>query len=117
MVSHGGGRHQYYLNEVQALKVLHYNTLFVIMNIPCVCMVKVAILLFTYRIQNTRWIAHFIHALLFLTVIVGTGTFLLMVFQCRPLNAVWNPTVKGKCISGEAYGNVSTAQGGTGSHL
>jgi len=113
MVSHGGGRHEYYLTEIQSQKVLQYNTLFAIMNIPCVCMVKVAILLFIYRIQNSKRIAYFIYALLFLTIFVGVGTFFLMVFQCVPLNALWDHTVKGQCISRESYGHVSIAQGGT----
>jgi len=111
MVANGGGRHQYYLTKMQGQKVLQYNTLFAICNVPCVCLVKVAILLFIYRLQNSKRIAYFIHVLLFLTITVGLGTFLLMVFQCVPLNALWDHTVEGSCISREDYGDVSVAQG------
>ncbi|KAF2474424.1 uncharacterized protein BDR25DRAFT_157587, partial [Lindgomyces ingoldianus] len=111
MVSHGAGRHRYYLTREQTAKVLQYNTLFAAMNIPCVCLVKTSILLFIYKVQNSKRVARFIYVLLALTISVGLGTSIFIWLQCIPFNALWNPRVKGKCISRKVYGKVSVFQG------
>ncbi|KAF2469084.1 uncharacterized protein BDR25DRAFT_356857 [Lindgomyces ingoldianus] len=95
MVSHGAGRHRYYLTREQAAKVLQYNTPFAAMNI-----------LFT----------RFIYVLLALTISMRLGTPIFIWPQCIPFNALWNPRATGKCISRKVYGRVSVFQGGKITH-
>ncbi|KAF2793898.1 hypothetical protein K505DRAFT_194204, partial [Melanomma pulvis-pyrius CBS 109.77] len=111
MVSHGAGRHQNNLTTGEVAQILRFNTLFTAMHIPCVCLIKTSILIFVLRVQNSKWVAGLIYALLALTILVGLGTSIFIWFQCVPFDAVWNPLVKGKCISRKVYGKVGVFHG------
>ncbi|KAF2870131.1 hypothetical protein BDV95DRAFT_595687 [Massariosphaeria phaeospora] len=100
----------YYLSKEQSAMVLKYNTLFAAMNVPGVCLVKTSILVFILRLQASRRMALTVYGLLLYTIVVGGGISIFMWVQCVPFNALWDKSVKGTCISREAYSKVSIAQ-------
>jgi L-cystine uptake protein TcyP (sodium:dicarboxylate symporter family) len=113
MVKEGAGQHQKYLSGPQIENVIKWNTAYELFNIPCVCLVKLSILLFILRIDNTRRLRVIVWTVIGVLILTNLATELAIAFQCIPLNALWDEKVEGKCIGGVAIGRVGYGQGGT----
>lgn len=101
MVSVGVGRHLRYLSEPEfaVLQVVRWNTYYQIVNVIGAFTTKLSISLFILRIKSDRKLkAAVIIVMAFLAVstlvtVITAGT------QCIPLNKLWNPDMKGHCVS------------------
>ena len=69
---------------------------------PVVCLTKVSILLQLERIFIPDRRSHdyrIVQALIWLNVLFFTACFFLEVFSCVPREALWDPSVTGKCVN------------------
>jgi len=112
MVNAGAGRHQKHLTLPQIEDVIKWNTAYELFNIPCVCFVKLSILLFILRIDSSKKLRVIVWTLAGVLIFTNLATELAIAFQCIPLNALWDETVKGKCIGAVAIARVGYFQGG-----
>ncbi|KAM5466509.1 hypothetical protein MauCBS54593_005766 [Microsporum audouinii] len=94
----GLGRRQVYLEKSQLIQIFKYTWLSQPFHIMCINWGKVSAMLFIIRIieRAKHQVRYFYAAIAFLTV-VNTGCVGIIVGQCRPPDAFWNPLIKGKC--------------------
>ncbi|EEQ35660.1 uncharacterized protein MCYG_08479 [Microsporum canis CBS 113480] len=94
----GLGRRQVYLEKSQLIQIFKYTWLSQPFHIMCINWGKVSAMLLIIRIieRAKHQVRYFYAAIAFLTV-VNTGCVGIIVGQCRPPDAFWNPLIKGKC--------------------
>ncbi|MCJ1463031.1 hypothetical protein MMC07_001635 [Pseudocyphellaria aurata] len=90
-------RHQYYLTPHQISQVVERNIWYSIQNVLSLCLVKIAICLFILQIQAGRALRLAIWSVIVGLTVVNLSFVAVLVTRCRPLKAVWNPQVHGKC--------------------
>ncbi|KAI0159976.1 hypothetical protein GGR52DRAFT_563791 [Hypoxylon sp. FL1284] len=101
MVATGAGHHLYELPEPEqaALTLLKWNSIYQVLNVIGAFGTKLSIGIFLLRLKNSRrfrWVIWMFLTPLAVTTLVVVFTVLL---QCIPLQALWTPAVKGRCIS------------------
>ncbi|KAL3425733.1 integral membrane family protein [Phlyctema vagabunda] len=99
-VHYGAGRHvKYIVPASNVTKGLHLNFVTQPLCVIALCLAKVSIGLFLFRLTPSHRYSVFILCLITLTVLSATGNLLTVFFQCRPLAFTWDATVPGgKCI-------------------
>ncbi|MCJ1283108.1 hypothetical protein MMC26_002435 [Xylographa opegraphella] len=96
----GLGRHVVYLGnpELDSLQVLKYNTFFQVDNVLCTFMTKVSISLYILRIKNNRPTRIVLVVGNVLNGLATLATIIVLCLSCIPLDALWDPSVHGKCL-------------------
>ena len=115
LIHHGMGRHMYYLQmEDLALAGLYFHLAEILYHV-CTALIKVSACLFLLRImaRGTSRILHwFLYSLMVMMVILCIAVGLVILLQCIPVEAGWDPRIKGKCLSYERILGVGYALGG-----
>lgn len=84
--------------------VLKFTTIYTITNVVGTNMVRISMLIFILRIQNSKRLKHMIWAMMTLNSMVTIATFATLAAQCIPLQRFWDPSVPGTCLpTGSAY--------------
>lgn len=101
LVQAGGGRHIVCLPPGQIYPVLKWSTLAQICNVIGIGFVKISVCLCVLRIidRARQRLSQFLWILI---AFVATSHFvqmLIFLIQCRPMQAIWDPNVKGTCFS------------------
>ncbi|KAI1452442.1 hypothetical protein F4805DRAFT_462737 [Annulohypoxylon moriforme] len=114
MVEIGAGYHLFELAdpEAAALLLLKWNSIYQVLNVIGAFFTKLSIGIFILRLKNSRNIRLAIWLFLTplaLTTLVVVFTVLL---QCLPLEALWTPSIKGRCISQSVPLTASYVQSG-----
>jgi len=102
-LDHGGGRHTYYLQLPQAIESSKYVDLAQLFLIIITCITKVSICLFLIRIPNSKRLIHFLYVLMGALILVNGLCAIVYILQCRPFQALYDPTVTGQCWSIQIY--------------
>jgi len=55
-----------------------------------VCLIKVSICLFILRFKRTGWLKWFLYVMMAGLIITNASCIVVLLAQCRPLNAYWN---------------------------
>lgn len=107
---YGHGRHIYYVslaNAQVALKLLYVDE---IVSLFAICFVKVSVALFLLRIGNLRrWLRMALIANTLFLVGSTIAFAIILLIQCRPVNANWNllAKAKAKCLSADTLVDIS----------
>ena len=101
MYNPGVGKHIFCLPTENVEEVLKWSTLTQMVEVITIAVVKISVCLLVLRVieKAERRISQFLWALMGFVVASHFAAFLLYVLQCRPLAAVWNPSVHGTCYS------------------
>lgn len=99
-VNSGAGKHGYDLADplTQIPNVIKWNTAYQIDNVICVNLIKISILLFVLRIPNSKKVTYLIYFVMFFMSVVNIVTVVAIASQCRPLEKLWRPTIRGHCF-------------------
>lgn len=102
LVVKGTGRHMYYLSIEHIVSAGLYFRIEEIIYILATVMVKCSVCLFLLRImtrgtnERLRW---FLYSLMAIMALLSVPTAIVILVQCIPLAAGWDPRVKGRCQS------------------
>ena len=118
MIVHGVGRHMYYLTMEEIVHAGLYLLIVQILYILATALVKCSACLFLLRImargtsQQLRW---FLYVLMAVMALLSFITVVVILFQCTPPTAQWDPRVKGTCRSypqrlGIGYAQIGKSQ-------
>lgn len=102
MVDNGVGRHMYYLSIEHIVNAGLYFRIVEIIYIIATVMVKCSVCLFLLRVMargTSKWLCWFLYNLMAIMAVLSIATALVILIQCMPLAAGWDPRVKGKCRS------------------
>jgi hypothetical protein len=118
-VTHGTGRHIYYVGFINECITLEWNVLSQLAIVPATAVVRISILLLILRIQNSKrwlWAIWFIIALNIVSTIMGEVT---IAVKCVPIQADWQPQLaqSAHCMQVESFYAVLYANGGELLHL
>ncbi len=99
-IQEGLGRHIFCLPPVQARHSLLWSLLAQAQNILGLCLVKLSICCRVLRVIDrvSRTLRIFIWILIAITIASHLDLLLMSLLDCIPLSAVWDASVKGKCI-------------------
>ena len=82
------------------------------MLIIITCLTKVSICFFVLRIPTDEKLIRFLYVFIASLFVVNGATAIVLLAQCRPLEALWNPEMKGDCWSIKVYLYIGYLQGG-----
>ncbi|KAL8779774.1 MAG: hypothetical protein Q9203_001194 [Teloschistes exilis] len=101
LVEAGGGRHIVCLPPGQIYPVLKWSTIAQVCNVIGIGFVKISVCLYVLRIidRTRRRLAQFLWLLIAVVAASHSAQVLIFLLQCRPIQAMWDPTVKGTCFS------------------
>lgn len=111
-VSHGLGRHVYYLSQEQIMHTLYYSTILQPIGIAAYCLPKLAVVILIISLMGTTkrgvFALHSVIAIFFITSALSA----IMIFaQCNPPNHLWHPWEPAKCLPSYVLKNVSYVGG------
>lgn len=111
-VSHGLGRHIYYLSQEQIMHTLYYSTILQPIGIAAYCLPKLAVVILIISLIDTTkrgvFALYSVIAILFVT----SALFAIMLFaQCNPPNHLWHPWEPAKCLPSYVLKNVTYVGG------
>lgn len=97
----GGGKHIYCLPPGQIYPVLKWSLLAQVCNVLGIGLVKISVCLCVLRLidRARRRLSQFLWVLVAFVAASHSVQVLIFLLQCRPLNALWDPKVKGTCFS------------------
>ena len=97
----GVGRHIFCVTPKNISETLKWSTWAQIVEVIALAFVKISVCLFILRVidKTSKRIGQFLKLLIIAVVICHIVPLLLYVLQCRPLQAVWNRQIQGKCYS------------------
>ncbi|CAL8577739.1 hypothetical protein XPA_003558 [Xanthoria parietina] len=101
LVQTGGGKHILCLPPGQIYPVLKWSLLAQVCNVVGIGLVKISVCLCVLRLidRARRRLSQFLWVLIGIVAVSHVIQVLIFLLQCRPLNALWNPKVKGTCFS------------------
>ncbi|KAL8840208.1 MAG: hypothetical protein Q9170_001415 [Blastenia crenularia] len=101
MVREGGGRHISCLPLGQIYPLLKWTLFAQIFNVLGIGLVKISVCLCVLRLidRARRRLSQFLWVLVAFVAASHFVQVLIFLLQCRPLNALWDPKVEGKCFS------------------
>ncbi|KAL8978435.1 MAG: hypothetical protein Q9205_005972 [Flavoplaca limonia] len=101
LVHSGGGKHISCLPTGQIYPVLKWSLLAQVSNVLGIGLVKISVCLCVLRLidRARRRLSQFLYALIAIVAVSHLIQVLIFLVQCRPLNALWNPKLKGTCFS------------------
>jgi hypothetical protein len=100
--SWGAGKHQWNVSIADLSRILRYVNLVQVLYNPAMFFAKFCLLLQVQRIfciaqrNFTFWA---IQILIIANALIYTSVLFAFVFACSPREAIWNPNIKGKCMS------------------
>lgn len=105
--AHGGARHTYYLTPHQMQLAIEYNWISNVLIVVPLCTGKISVALLLQRLlpptaKWQRWLLHFISGSLAAIIVFVV---LVILCQCRPVESLWDPNVKGACWDPDIVGN------------
>ena len=109
-VSYGLGQHRADLSIEQYRNFLKYYYLDTAQFFLALATCKISICLFLLRLSQFNKLRRTLYGLIAFLIITHLALFFLEVFQCIPVNKVWNLGVPGKCMSEQAIMNILIAQ-------
>lgn len=101
-VQHGLGRHMYYLPLQNIVDVGLYYHCIEVLYVLTTAVVKISACLFLLRIMargTTKILRLFLYILMGILLVLCVGTAIVILIQCIPIQAGWDPRIKGKCWS------------------
>lgn len=110
-VSYGLGQHRIDLSVEQYSNFLKYYYLDTAQFFIALATCKISICLFLLRLSQFNKIKRILYGLIVFLVVTHLALFFLNVFQCSPVDRVWNLDDPGKCFSEEMVMNILIAQG------
>ncbi|KAL8788441.1 MAG: hypothetical protein Q9213_001664 [Squamulea squamosa] len=101
LVQTGAGKHIYCLPRGQIYPVLKWSLLAQVCNVLGIGLVKISVCLCVLRLidRARRRLSQFLWVMIIIVAVSHLIQALIFLVQCRPLNALWNPKVKGTCFS------------------
>ena len=112
----GFGRHIYYLDIAQVIRFGKLRFISEILTNLVICAVKISVSLFLLRIGGLRrWLKVSLYVTIVLLVSSTSATIIILLVQCRPIAANWDPMVKrtARCLSKFSLTDVSYCSAGT----
>lgn len=103
-VHHGAGRHFYYVPQKDASAIVMINHLLEFQNITNTLLIKLSACCFILRIllgANNKIIKRCIFVLMGWMTVISLLTIFMILFECIPVEAAWDPTIKGTCSNGK----------------
>lgn len=86
--------------DIDVVAVDYYAYLFELFYNPVLALVKASVLVLLLRLgghkRSIRWAIHLLNAT---NAMLAIAIFLVTLFKCIPIDAVWEPTVKGRCVN------------------
>ena len=111
-VYYGLGRHKYFFKPDHYIGFLKYNYLDWCQVFLTLAISKIAVCLFLLRISKfDRW-RNFLYGMIAFLILTHLPLTFLFIFQCRPVNKVWDTQVPGDCWSKETMEIIIIVQGG-----
>lgn len=110
-ISYGLGQHRVDLSVEQYRNFLKYYYLDTAQFFIALATCKISICLFLLRLSQFNKVKRVLHGLIVFLVVTHLALFFLTVFQCSPVDKVWNIDDPGKCFSEEMVMNILIAQG------
>ena len=110
-ISYGLGQHRIDLSVEQYRNFLKYYYLDTAQFFIALATCKISICLFLLRLSQFNKMKRILHGLIVFLVVTHLALFFLNVFQCSPVDKVWNLGDPGKCFSEEMVMNIIIAQG------
>ena len=110
-VSYGLGQHRVDLSVEQYRNFLKYSYLDTNQFFIALATCKISICLFLLRLSLFNKLKRILYGLIAFIIITHLALFFLNVFQCNPVNKVWNLGTPGKCFSQQQVMNIVIAQG------
>lgn len=111
-VHYGFGRHKRYLTAHQLQEFLKYTYGEWIQTFATLMWTKVSICLFLLRIPVTKYLIQPLQAALVILILSNVVLTNLWIVQCRPVAAVWDSSIDGKCFSKGQIESIIFAQAG-----
>lgn len=111
----GFGRHMYYLTLEQIVACGLYFHIIEILYVMSTAVVKVSACLFLLRIMTrgtSKLMRNFLYGLMAILLILCITCSLVIILQCMPVEAGWDPRVKGRCWKFNQILGVGYAQNG-----
>ncbi|MCJ1237045.1 hypothetical protein MMC14_005029 [Varicellaria rhodocarpa] len=102
-IHEGGGRHIYYLSPPHAIEARKWVDLAELFVFIITCLTKVSFCLFLMRIPNSKRVIYFLWLLIVALIVVNASCAIVYILQCRPMAALWNPTIEARCWSSNLY--------------
>ena len=100
VVRAGFGRHVYYLDLAQVIRVGKGLFVIEVLSLLVICLVKVSVALFLLRIGGLqRWLRAILFTIIALLISSTFATIIVLFVQCRPIARDWDPRVKVNCLS------------------
>lgn len=101
LIFNGLGRHIYCLSPSQIPQVFKWSIIAQLFNILGIGLVKVSVCLTVLRIidRTRRSVSLFLWLLIAFATFSHCTQVLLFLIQCRPMSALWNPHIHGRCFS------------------
>ncbi len=116
MTRSGIGRHMYYL-ELQAIVDCGlYFHIVEVLYVLSTASIKVSACLFLLRIMSratSKRLGWFLHGLMAVLIVLCVATAIVILIQCIPLQAGWDPRIKGRCWAFQQVLGIGYAQNGT----
>ncbi|KAL8871613.1 MAG: hypothetical protein Q9174_002592 [Haloplaca sp. 1 TL-2023] len=101
LVQAGAGKHLYCLPPGQIYPVLKWSLLAQVFNVIGIGLVKISVCFCVLRLidRARRRLSQFLWVLIAFVAASHFVQALIFLVQCRPLSALWDPNVEGKCFS------------------
>ena len=110
LTSAGYGRHIYYLETAQVIRIKKLNFVSGLFTNFIICLVKLSVALFLLKIGGLRrWLRASLFATIALLVSSTFATVVIIFVQCRPIAGIWDPTIAltANCLPASALTDVS----------
>ena len=109
-VSYGLGQHRADLSIEQYRNFLKYYYLDTAQFFLALATCKISICLFLLRLSQFNKVRRTLYGLIAFLIITHLALFFLEIFQCNPVDKVWNLDDPGKCMSEQTIMNILIAQ-------
>ena len=113
-VANGLGRHISTLTAEEESGFLKWTLIAEVQLIIGTCLTKLSVSVFILRILNRtrKKTTYLIYTLMITLVVTTLALAITFLLRCRPFNAVYDPSVHGKCYSNHVVFGVAYGQGG-----
>lgn len=110
-VSYGLGQHRIDLSVEQYRNFLKYYYLDTAQFFIALATCKISICLFLLRLSHFNELKRILYGLILFLIATHLALFFLNIFQCSPVDKVWNLDDPGRCFSEQTVMNILIAQG------
>lgn len=111
-IHYGLGRHKYFIDPDHYTGFLKYNFLDWNQVFITLCLSKIAICMFLLRISKFAKWRNTLYGIIAFLVFSHLPLELLFLFQCTPVNKIWDMSLPGHCFSLYTVEKIIIVQGG-----